>query len=102
MARWELATCSLFSRWPRDGLDYGNCDQRIESMKTHSRLLTRSLVLSVAVVVFIAGHGIILYYVSSHTALRAAVLSGVIILVVIKHLGMLGPLYALFRRRSRS
>jgi hypothetical protein len=27
---------------------------------------------------------------------------GVIVLVVIKHLGLLGPLYALFRLRSRS
>jgi hypothetical protein len=60
------------------------------------------LVLSAGVVALIASHGIILYYVSSHTALSAAVLSGVTILVVIKHLGLLGPLYALFRRRSRS
>jgi hypothetical protein len=27
------------------------------------------------------------------------VLSGAIVLLVIKHLGLLGPLYALFRRR---
>ena len=47
--------------------------------------------LVVGVAVLIAGHGIILYYVSSHLALSAAVVSGVIVLVVIKHLGLLGP-----------
>lgn len=71
-------------------------------MKVHGRLLTRSLLLSLGVVVLVAGHGIILYYVSSHMALSAAALSGVVILVIIKHLGLLRPLYALLRRRSRS
>jgi hypothetical protein len=75
-------------------------------MKGHSRLLTRTLMLSVGVVVLIAGHGIILSYVLSHTTLSATVVSGVIILVVIKHLGWLavlpGPLYALFRRRGQT
>jgi len=74
-------------------------------MKGHRRLMTRTLMLSVGVVVLIAGHGIILSYVLSHTALSATVVSGVIILVVIKHLRLLavwlGPLYALFRDRSR-
>ena len=68
---------------------------RIDS---YSRLLTRALVLSVGL---IAGHGIILYYVSSYTTLSAAAVSGAITLVVIKHLGLLSPLYALFRRRFR-
>jgi hypothetical protein len=74
-------------------------------MKRHRRLLTRTVMLSVGVVVLIAGHAIILSYALSHTALSAAVVSGVMILVVIKHLGwfavLLGPLYALCRRRSR-
>ena len=74
-------------------------------MKGHRRLLTRTLMLSVGAVVLIAGHGIILSYVLSHTALSAAVVSGVMMLVVITHLGWLavwlGPLYALFRRRFR-
>jgi hypothetical protein len=74
-------------------------------MKGHPRLLTRTLMLSVGAVVLIVGHGIILSYVLSSTALSAAVVAGVIMLVVITHLGWLavwlGPLYALFRRRSR-
>jgi hypothetical protein len=74
-------------------------------MKGQSRPLTRTLMLSVGVVVLIAGHGIILSYVLSYTALSAAVVAGVMMLVVITHLGWLavclGPLYALFRRRLR-
>jgi membrane protein YdbS with pleckstrin-like domain len=59
----------------------------------------RVWMLPVLVVVLLAGHGVILYYVSSHVMLSAAVLSGAIILLVIKHVGLLRPLYALFRRR---
>jgi hypothetical protein len=72
-------------------------------MKGHRRRLTRPLMLSVGAVVLIAGHGIILSYVWSSTALWAAVVAGVMMLVVITHLGWLavwlGPWYALFRRR---
>ncbi|MGI8519142.1 MAG: hypothetical protein ACR2MC_00795 [Actinomycetota bacterium] len=55
--------------------------------------------LPLLVIVLLAGHGVILYYVSSHVVLSATVLSGVIILLVINHVGLLGPLYALLRRR---
>lgn len=58
--------------------------------------------LPLGAVVLTAGHGIALHYLLSHAALSAAVASGVMILVVVKHLGLLGSLYALFRRRSRS
>jgi len=71
--------------------------------KGHSRLLTHSWMLPIAVVSLIAGHAIVyyVYYVLRHTRLSATVVSGMIFLVVIKHLGLLKPLYALFRRRSR-
>ena len=72
-------------------------------MKGHGRVPRRPWTLPVAAVVLLAGP-IVLYYVLSQTALSAAVVSGVIILMVLKHLGLLavllGPLYALFRRRS--
>jgi hypothetical protein len=55
--------------------------------------------LLVGVIGLVAGHVVLLYYGLPHTALSAAVVSGVIVLIVIKHLGLLGPLYALFRRR---
>jgi hypothetical protein len=70
-------------------------------MNKRPHLLARRRVwmLPVLVIVLLAGHGVLLYYVSSHVMLSAAVLSGAIILLVIKHLGLVGPLYALLRRR---
>jgi hypothetical protein len=35
----------------------------------------------------------------SHARLSSTVLAGALILIAIKHLGLLGPVYALFRRR---
>ena len=70
-------------------------------MTGHSPLRARTWVLAVGVIILIAGHGIILYYFASHVTLSAAVVSGAIILMVIKHLGLLGPVDALFRRRAR-
>ena len=57
--------------------------------------------LALLAVLLIAGHGVILYYASSHLALSAGLISGVIVLIVIKHLGLLGPTYALLRRHWR-
>ncbi|HLQ45655.1 MAG TPA: hypothetical protein VK137_13040 [Planctomycetaceae bacterium] len=71
-------------------------------MNGHRRLLTRTRMLPVVAVVLIFGH-IILPYLLSHTALSAAVMSAVIVLIVVKHLGLLarllGPLRARLRRR---
>ena len=39
--------------------------------------------------VLIAGHGVALYYVSSHTVISISVLLGVVVLVVVKHVGLL-------------
>ena len=57
-------------------------------MNTRRRLWT----LLAGAMIVIAGHGVILYYFSSHLALSAAVITGVIVLVVVKHLGLLGVL----------
>ena len=71
-------------------------------MKEHGRPRMRPWMLLVLVgVIGLGSHSVVLYYVLSHTALSAAVVSSVIVLIVIKHLGLLGPLYALVRRRSR-
>ena len=51
--------------------------------------------------ILIAGHGAIPYYVSSHLALSSAVIAGMVVLVVVKHLGLLGPLYAIWRKAWR-
>jgi hypothetical protein len=68
-------------------------------MNRHIRLGKRVWMLPLLVVALIAGHAIL--YAVSLKALSAAVASGVIVVVVIKHLGLLGPFYALLRRRSR-
>jgi hypothetical protein len=69
-------------------------------MTRHSRLRSRTWLLPVAFVILAAGHGVILYLFSSHVALPASIVSGVIILVVVKHWGLLGPVSALLRRRK--
>jgi hypothetical protein len=53
-------------------------------------MLSRLWMLPGAVVALIAGHGIV-YYSLRHTNLSAAVVSGVIILMAIKHLEFLTP-----------
>ena len=58
----------------------------------------RAGVLLVLVAVLLAAHVFALYQVSSHLKLTAAVLAAIVVLLVVKHVGLLGPLYALFRR----
>ena len=52
------------------------------------------------VVLLIAGH-VIFFNRLRHAGLSLAVVSGLAVLAIAKHLGLLGPLYSLFRRRSR-
>ena len=66
-------------------------------MKSQIRSLVHRLIFLATVCVFVAAHGAILYYVSSHATVSIA--AAVAILLVIKHLGILGPLFAWFRRR---
>ena len=65
-------------------------------------LLARTVILF-GVVVLVAGHGAFLYYVRVHVRLSVGGLAGPILLVLVKHLGLLavllGPLRARFRRR---
>lgn len=71
-------------------------------MKGHSRLLTRTWILLMAAVVLSVGH-IVLPYLVAHAALSATVVSGVIVVIAVMHLGLLGALLgslrAHFRRR---
>jgi hypothetical protein len=68
-------------------------------MKTHVRIPVRPwMLLVLAGVIGFIVHAALLYYVVAHMSLSVAAVSGVVILIVIKHLGLLGPLYALFRR----
>jgi hypothetical protein len=69
-------------------------------MRLHGRALTRPWMLVVGAVLLIAGHGF-LYHALSNMTLPVVVVSGVIVLIAIKHLGLLGLVYARLRRRSR-
>jgi hypothetical protein len=70
-------------------------------MKAHSRLRSHAWILLAGMVMLIAGHGIVLYYISSHLVLSGAIVTGVLALVVIKHFGWLVRLHTVYRRRSR-
>jgi hypothetical protein len=64
----------------------------------HPRVLNGGWVL-VLVGALAGGHGLVLYRLSSHAAWT--VILGLILLVLLKHVGLLGPIYAFFKRRSR-
>ena len=61
----------------------------------------RAQLIVAAVVGLIIGHAAILYFFSTHLTASAAVLSGTAVLLILKHAGLFGTLYARFRRRSR-
>jgi hypothetical protein len=61
----------------------------------------RIWLIAVIALVLIAGHGFILYTASKHLALSAGLVGGVAVLIIVKHLGFLGPVFALFRRHPR-
>ena len=69
-------------------------------MSPHGRAFTRPWMLAVGAVLLIAGHGF-MYHALSNMTLSVVVVSGVILVIALKHLGLLGLLYARFRRRSR-
>lgn len=61
----------------------------------------RISLLVLAVALLVGGHGFALYSVASHVALSATVLAGVVLVALLKHLGLLASLCAMFRRRSQ-
>ena len=66
---------------------------------THGWLLKRAWMLPVFVVILIAVHGIALYRLFSHMAWT--VVLGLVLLLLLKHVGVFGSVYAFLRRRSR-
>jgi len=73
----------------------------IEAMKGHNLLRRHPWILPVGVVALIAAHVIVVRHALPRAALSVEVVSGLIIVVVLKHVGLIGSLFALFRRRSR-
>jgi hypothetical protein len=66
-------------------------------MKTIGRARAGLWIVTIAVAL-VVGHGILLYYGSSHLALSATAVSIVAVPVIVKHLGLLGTMYGLLRR----
>lgn len=64
-------------------------------------MLTRRWLLLALAVVLIASHSLVLRFALQHKSLSAVSVAGVMILIVMTHLGLLGRLYTLFRRRFR-
>ncbi len=64
-------------------------------------MLTRRWLLLVLAVVLISSHALVFRYVLQHRSLSAATAAGVVILVVMTHVGLLGRWYALLKRRFR-
>jgi hypothetical protein len=67
-------------------------------MSSHTHPTLRYWITAGAIVLFIAAHGII-GFVLAHKLVLGAVGSGVILLIVILHLGGLAPVRSLLRRR---
>jgi hypothetical protein len=66
-------------------------------VKGFSRL---SVFLVLAVVVF-AIHMVPLYYLAGHKLVSASLVVSIVGLIILKHLGLFGPFYAAFGRRSQ-
>ena len=69
-------------------------------MKGYGRLLGRPWTLLLGVAVLIAGH-VFFFRGLLHAGVLLAVVSGLGLLMIAKHLGVLGSLHTRLRRRSR-
>lgn len=58
-------------------------------------------ILIILAAVLFAVHGVAFYFASSHLALSAGLVSALIFVALIKHLGLLAPACVLFRRLIR-
>ena len=66
-------------------------------MKSH-RLLARPWMLPVLAVLLVT-HVIILYHIASR--MTVAAIAGLLVLLLVKHVGLFGSIYAMVRRRIR-
>lgn len=74
-------------------------------MTVHIRLPKSTWLLALMILLLLSAHLLVPYFLS-HTAISAALFSSLVIVVVLKHLGLLAiavrPLYARFRRNLPS
>ena len=65
----------------------------------HDRSLKKNWMLAVLVITLIAVHVVMFYHVISRMAW--SVVLGLVLLILLKHIGFFGPIYAFLKRRSR-
>ena len=70
-------------------------------MHSLKRIPAHPALVIAAIIVLLAAHGAILYLFRQHLALSMTLVSGIVVLIVIKHLGLVAPLSAYLRRRFR-
>ena len=70
-------------------------------MKEYSRRVTHPLLMLLGGVVLVASH-VIFFNRLRHAGMSLAVVSGLAVLIIAKHLGVAGSLYTFIRRRLRS
>ena len=70
-------------------------------MKTQIKLPSRPWILVALGIILLSAHGFVLYLIRHHLPLSATMLSGVAVIVLIRHLGAFSSLYALFRKRAQ-
>lgn len=66
---------------------------------SHGSLLKKGWLVPVLVAILLTAHAFIFYRVQSRMAWSLVL--GLVLLVVLKHVGVLGPIYAFRKRRSR-
>jgi hypothetical protein len=67
-------------------------------MKTPTHLPSRRWILVALGILWLCAHGFVFYFVRRHWAFSATLLSGVAVLVAIKHLGVFSSWWALVRK----
>ena len=65
----------------------------------HGGIPKKNWMFAALVIILIAAHGVMFYHVISRVAW--SVVLGLVLLILLKHIGLFGPIYAFFKRRSR-
>ena len=65
----------------------------------HGRFPKKNWMYAALVIMLIAAHGVMFYHVISRLAW--SVILGLALLILLKHIGLFGPIYAFLKRRSR-
>ncbi len=71
-----------------------------DDASARQRTRRRTWILAIIAAILLATHGVVLRFASSHFMLSGGLVSGIVLLLLIK-LSFLGPVHALFRHKTR-